>query len=640
MFKTYFLIFIGFILASFASTACIHQRYMSLYIKELNGQAESLAEYAKDRIITYKSYKQLMKYWLDGLDISSFLQDNYWANQPDLPEISDEQFLNLSEDERCSFARICYTRIAYGFDMMYTSFGNQEIYCLGIKDGEFIPLFNGDDDVGNNYFISDGTFETDSERYSFLADIDENELLRKGGKHYTSSNYFSYCTPITDDNGLIGVVIWEKDWSEVRKNIFKGAVAIGTFNLFMLFVIAVVLMKLFYKYHKEKVVSALNAERTRAEMSVCTRIQQSRNPDLNKKFNGRKDFEISAFIQSAKEVGGDFYDCFMTDDCHLGLIIGDVSDKGIPAAMFMMSASSLLKSELKKGISPEQALKSVNEQLSEQNDTEMFVTIWAATINLITGECKVVNAGHENPFVKRNGKAWEILKYKHMMACAVTPRAVYRQHDFRLDEGDMFFVYTDGITDAKNKEGLRFGESGILTSLNNCTEIGAEESTACIMNDINEFSADTEQFDDITMLCFRFLGTDSINLKAEDGELGKALDFIRYKAEKAGLSKKDISDLRLASEEIFGNIIDYAYEDTVGDVIIKAISNGEKFSVEFTDHGRRFDPTQKENPDIAEKVSEQQIGGLGVYLVKKLMDDVSYRYEDANILTITKIIRN
>ena len=155
MFKTYFLIFIGFILASFASTACIHQRYMSLYIKELNGQAESLAEYAKDRIITYKSYKQLMKYWLDGLDFSSFLQDNYWANQPDLPEISDEQFLNLSEDERCSFARICYTRIAYGFDMMYTSFGNQEIYCLGIKDGEFIPLFNGDDDVGNNYFISD-----------------------------------------------------------------------------------------------------------------------------------------------------------------------------------------------------------------------------------------------------------------------------------------------------------------------------------------------------------------------------------------------------------------------------------------------------------------------------------------------------
>lgn len=208
----------------------------------------------------------------------------------------------------------------------------------------------------------------------------------------------------------------------------------------------------------------------------------------------------------AKEVGGDFYDFFMVDDDHIALVMADVSGKGIPAALFMMESKILIRSAVQSGLSPSAALIKANEQLLENEDIDFFVTVWLAVVDINTGKGLAANAGHEHPTLKHKNGDYEMVKYKHSLAVATIEGLQFKEHEFELKAGDELFVYTDGVTEATNSDNELFGEERLVDSLNKCKASGPEELLPHIKADIDEFVGDAPQFDDITMLAFRYNG--------------------------------------------------------------------------------------------------------------------------------------
>ena len=264
----------------------------------------------------------------------------------------------------------------------------------------------------------------------------------------------------------------------------------------------VIMRDLMKKYEDQE----KTAVRIGAELNMATDIQASQLPRLFPAFPERPEFDVFASMTPAKEVGGDFYDFFLVDDDHIGLVMADVSGKGVPAALFMMISRVLIKSRLQNGESPGVALENVNEQLCENNETGLFVTVWVAVLDIKTGKGVAANAGHEHPAVRRAGGMYELSTYKHSPAVATMEGIPYKEHEFELKPGDSLFVYTDGVTEATNKENDLFGTDNMLTSLNKNPDATPKEVLSNVMDGINIFVAGAEQFDDITMLCLRYNG--------------------------------------------------------------------------------------------------------------------------------------
>ncbi|WP_035800671.1 SpoIIE family protein phosphatase [Butyrivibrio sp. NC3005] len=249
-------------------------------------------------------------------------------------------------------------------------------------------------------------------------------------------------------------------------------------------------------------------ERISAELNVATQIQADMLPSIFPPFPNRKEFDIFATMTPAKEVGGDFYDFFLIDDDHIALVMADVSGKGVPAALFMVIAKTLIKNRTLMGgeLSPAQILMDVNDQLCENNKSDLFVTVWFAIIEISTGKGIAANAGHEHPVLKRKGGVFELQKYKHSPAVATMEGIRFREHEFILYPGDELFVYTDGVPEATNKENELFGDERLLYAMNNNPDVSAKEILGCVKNSIDDFVKDAPQFDDITMMCFVYSG--------------------------------------------------------------------------------------------------------------------------------------
>ena len=247
-------------------------------------------------------------------------------------------------------------------------------------------------------------------------------------------------------------------------------------------------------------------ERIGAELDMASRIQGSQLPNLFPPFPDRKEFSLYASMDPAKEVGGDFYDFFMIDEDHMGFVMADVSGKGVPAALLMMVSRVLIKSSLQNGKSPAETLASVNNQLCESNDEEFFVTVWLAVLELSTGNGIAANAGHEHPVLRRAGGKYELQVYRHSLAVGVMKDVPFRQHEFHLNPGDSFFVYTDGVPEATDRKSELYGTGRMLEALNRDADAEPEEVLANLTADINRFVDGAEQFDDITMLGFRYRG--------------------------------------------------------------------------------------------------------------------------------------
>ena len=253
---------------------------------------------------------------------------------------------------------------------------------------------------------------------------------------------------------------------------------------------------------------AAEQERISTEMNLARDIQVSALPSRFPAFPERGEFDLYASMTPAKMVGGDFYDFFLIDDDHLALVIADVSGKGIPAALFMMTTRTLIQNQLQAGYDPAAALGRVNAHLAEGNESMMFVTVWLAVVELSTGKGLACNAGHENPAIRRAGGEFELLVYPHDVFVGAIRTARYRNREFELGPGDCLFVYTDGVPEATDAEEKMFGEDRLTETLNRCPDAEPETLIRHVHEAVNLFAGDAEQSDDLTMLCFRYHGTE------------------------------------------------------------------------------------------------------------------------------------
>ena len=249
-------------------------------------------------------------------------------------------------------------------------------------------------------------------------------------------------------------------------------------------------------------------QRIAGELSVATDIQASMLPT---NFGSRTDhpaYILHASMTPAKEVGGDFYDFFLIDDDHLAMVMADVSGKGVPAALFMVIAKTLIKNHAQLGeLSPAKVLMSTNEQLCEGNEAELFVTVWLGILEISTGKGMAANAGHEHPALRRKDGLYELIEYRHSPAVATMEGIRFREHEFELHPGDSLFVYTDGVAEATNADNELFGNERLVEALNRDPNASPKDVLSHVKQAVDEFVGDAPQFDDLTMLGLQYFGT-------------------------------------------------------------------------------------------------------------------------------------
>ncbi|MBQ3868606.1 MAG: PP2C family protein-serine/threonine phosphatase, partial [Clostridia bacterium] len=259
--------------------------------------------------------------------------------------------------------------------------------------------------------------------------------------------------------------------------------------------------------HVEKITSiTAEKERISTELTLAYRIQKAILPNVFPPFPERTEFDIYAAMDPAKEVGGDFYDYFLIDGDHLGLVIADVSGKGVPAALFMMASKIILASAAKMGKSPAQILTDTNAAICANNREEMFITVWLGVLEISTGRLTAANAGHEYPVLCAPGARYELFKDKHGFVIGGMDNIKYKEYELTLEPGSRLFIYTDGVPEATDGEGNMFGTGRMLDALNRETRACPKDVLRNVRAAVDDFVKDAEQFDDLTMLCLEYRG--------------------------------------------------------------------------------------------------------------------------------------
>ena len=408
-------------------------------------------------------------------------------------------------------------------------------------------------------------------------------------------------------------------------------------------------------YEKDLTKAVQEKERIGTELDLANRIQEGMLPNVFPAFPDRKDFDIYGTMIPAKEVGGDFYDFFLVDDDHLCMTMADVSGKGVPAALFMMASKILIKVAARTGASPAEVLEKVNDQICGHNPQEMFVTVWLGVLELSTGRLTAVNAGHEYPMVKHGDGSYEMLRDKHGFVVGGMEGTRYSNYDVNLEPGSELFLYTDGVAEAANESKEMFGTARLLDVLNKDKPETPQAVLNKVRRAVNDFVGEAPQFDDITMLCLSYIGSDRNDNKAEEqrkerfmkemtleatvNNIPMVTEFVNTELEALDCPVKAQMQIDVAIDELFGNIAQYAYDPLTGPATVRVEVDDDPMAViiTFIDNGKPFDPLKGKDPDTTLSAEERQIGGLGVFLVKKTMDEITYEYKDGqNILKIRK----
>ena len=412
---------------------------------------------------------------------------------------------------------------------------------------------------------------------------------------------------------------------------YKTGVAIEYIAMMM----SIVLIFAFIFSDKEKDLYSTNKE-----LGLATNIQKQMLPSIFPAFPERKEFDIYASMTPAKEVGGDFYDFFLIDDSHLGMVIADVSDKGVPAALFMMASKIMVQNYAMMGRSPAEVLKAVNNQICQNNQAEMFVTIWLGILDLKTGILKASNAGHEKPlFTNKDGK-FEMYKDKNNFVVGWYKGIDYTEYEIKLEKGSKIFLYTDGVPEAASNEG-QFTRERMVETINKYSDKKPEEIVKCMKSELDEFSKNHDQFDDITMLCVEYVGygSNSYQVDAKHDLISLMINPIIAALEENNANSKAVYQMNLALEEIFVNIVNYAYPNKDGkvDISYKLNKKDKSINIKIKDKGKEFNPLAAKDPDLGAPAKDRKIGGLGIFIVKNVVDDIKYqRIDNQNVLEITK----
>jgi sigma-B regulation protein RsbU (phosphoserine phosphatase) len=386
-------------------------------------------------------------------------------------------------------------------------------------------------------------------------------------------------------------------------------------------------------------------ERMESELNIGRDIQMSMLPLEFPAFPHRAEFDVHATLVPAREVGGDFYDFFLIDEDRLCLCIGDVSGKGVPAALFMAVTKTLIKSRASNDLSPASILTHVNNEISHQNEASMFVTIFLGILDLRSGSLRYTNAGHNPPYLKaRDGDVLR-LDRRHGPVIGAVEDLVYGEDEVSLSPGDMLLLYTDGVTEAMNVSGELYEEQKLVSVLSR--ELATVEAMVGeTVDDVWHFQGEAQQADDVTVLAARYAGTGAgeeihgfeLLLENRLEEIDKANREFNAFAEEHSLSPAVRRQMNLVLDELLNNTISYAFEDEdTHQIKVEIELKFGRLVMTIVDDGIPFNPFVGPEPDTSLSVSERDIGGLGVHLVRNVMDEVSYnRRTDTNVVILVK----
>ena len=407
----------------------------------------------------------------------------------------------------------------------------------------------------------------------------------------------------------------------------------------LFFMVSNLLSKRTYKLLDDEIRVHDEQEKAKTELEVAKSIQLNTLP---REFISKDGVEIISELKAAKEVGGDFYDYVDIDKEHVAIIIGDVSGKGVPAAMFMMKTITSFRDFARKGKTPSEILKDVNASIFKGNTDSMFVTCFLAILDKKTGKLTYSSAGH-NPPIIGNNKNYKFLENKAslILGCFETSNVV--DNEVTLKPGDTITLYTDGITEARNKTGDFFGEERLINLFNKKDYTCPLEIHYQIKDEIAEFVKDAPQSDDITMLTLRYKGDhleyDEKYFKAFKEESGDMLGFIGDFCERHKFPDEFKKQLLVVGDELISNIINHGYENNGGKIFMRLLFNEDKkeFILTLIDLAPEFNQLEVEDSPIEGDAKKQKIGGLGILIVKNIMSDYSYqRINNKNILVLKK----
>ena len=386
----------------------------------------------------------------------------------------------------------------------------------------------------------------------------------------------------------------------------------------------------------------VNAEKERigGELRVASEIQQSMLPHSLMQHD---DVDLFGKLVPAREVGGDLYDYYIRDE-KLFFCIGDVSGKGAPSAMVMGVIHSLFRAFSTHENNPARIMQSINEASCRGNDSNIFVTLFVGVLDLPTGRLRYCDAGHDAPIIIENGEL-RMEECNPHLPVAVFDDVKYNVQETLLKPDSTIFLYTDGLTEAMNIKHKQFGIKRVKEVLAANHQLLPQQLLEAINHQVREFVGDAEQSDDLTMLAIHYTPkhfestlAETLLIKNDIHEVSKFSTFIKSVMEKLSIEKTLARQLRLAIEEAVVNVIDYAYPaGQEGNIEVQIMSDGHTLKTVLIDSGVAFDPTAKEKADTSLSAEDRQIGGLGILLVRELMDSINYeRIDGQNILTLIK----
>lgn len=397
------------------------------------------------------------------------------------------------------------------------------------------------------------------------------------------------------------------------------------------------------RHNQEKLQEAyaiikLQKDRMQEELNVGREIQMGMMPLDFPGPPSHPELALYASLQAAREVGGDFYDFGFVDDDHLYLCVGDVSGKGVPAALLMAVTKTLIKAGVKaaaaQGEGAAAAMTRVNDAISADNDRAMFVTVFLAICDIRSGEMVYCNAGHNPPYIQRADGSLERLTARHGMVVGGLEGLNYRESRTVLAPGEGLLLFTDGVTEAANAAQELFDEHRLVALLQQHHDSAPQPLVEALVDGVHAYENGAEQADDITVLAFRFVGAAGPVEQHSHHWRGLASSaevqrWFEPLVADWGVPDAQRRKLNMALDDLLQNLISHAYADeVVGDIGLSVARYGDHLLLELSDDGSAFDPTQCPPPDLDLDVDERPIGGLGLHLVKQLMDEVSYRRED------------
>ena len=367
------------------------------------------------------------------------------------------------------------------------------------------------------------------------------------------------------------------------------------------------------------------------ELKIAHSIQMAMLPKTFPPYPERTDIDIYASETPAREVGGDLYDYFLRDN-RLFFCIGDVSGKGMPAALLMAVMRAMFRSETRRAENAETLVDTMNRNLSEEYTGGYFVTLFVGILDLTTGHLDYCNAGHEAPVI-----AGQPLPVKPNLPVGALSDWIYEGQETQLESGDMMFLYTDGLSEAHNHDDLLFGRKQVLRIAEAHRDDTAQQLVQTMETKVHRHTGDAPQSDDITLLAIKWMKKkNEMSMRATMDEIGCLQPYVEHVAQEAGFDGKESKRLRLAVEETVANVINYAQASII---TLRSEITNTQLLLTIDDNGTSFDPTKGSDTDLSVSPDERSPGGMGIILMQKMTDSITYQRTDGhNILTLIKNI--